>query len=225
VLRSARIASVITDVWPMYGLRLRTPRLELRLPGPDDLAALGQLAAGGVHDPGVMPFTEAWTDAPPEQIARNVVQYHWGKLSRWTPDEWSLPLVTVLDGVIIGTQEVAAHDLATLREVSTGSWLGLPYHGRGFGTEMRAAVLELAFAGLDAEYATTEAFADNRGSNRVSAKLGYQPDGIARHVVRDKAIVGQRLRLDRDGWRAHRVIDTTVDGLDACRSMFGLPSA
>jgi hypothetical protein len=38
--------------WPLHGLRLRTPRLELRLPGLEELDALAQLSADGVHDAG-----------------------------------------------------------------------------------------------------------------------------------------------------------------------------
>ena len=37
-----------------------------------------------------------------------------------------------------------------LREVSTFSWVGVRHHGRGIGTEMWAAALHLAFAGLGA---------------------------------------------------------------------------
>jgi hypothetical protein len=37
--------------WPQYGLRLRTPRLELRLPAPAELDALAQLSVEGVHEP------------------------------------------------------------------------------------------------------------------------------------------------------------------------------
>jgi len=49
---------MIADHWPLYGLRLRTPRLELRLPDLADLSAMGDVAAAGVHDAAVMPFTK-----------------------------------------------------------------------------------------------------------------------------------------------------------------------
>src|SRR5256885_9501597 len=55
----------------------------------------------------------------------------------------------------IGVQEVAGRDFAGTRRVSTGSWLGAPHQGHGLGTEMRAAVLELAFRGLGAEVAVS----------------------------------------------------------------------
>ena len=82
-----------------------------------------------------------------------------------------------------------------LREVSTGSWLGQRYQGQGLGTEMRAAVLHLAFTGLGAEFATSNTFTDNAASLGVSRKLGYLPDGIQRQVIRGRPVVLQLLRL------------------------------
>jgi RimJ/RimL family protein N-acetyltransferase len=65
--------------------------------------------------------------------------------------------------------------ITALGTVGTFSWLGPGYRGRGLGTEMRAAVLHLAFAGLGAREAASEAFTDNHASNRVSQALGYEP--------------------------------------------------
>jgi RimJ/RimL family protein N-acetyltransferase len=89
---------------------------------------------------------------------------------------------------------------------------------------MRAAVLHLAFAGLGAEYATSEAFTDNAASLGVSRKLGYVPDGFYRQVIQGKPATQQRLRLDRAGWQAHRTIDVEITGLAECRPDFGLPA-
>jgi RimJ/RimL family protein N-acetyltransferase len=215
---------MITDVWPLFGLRLRTPRLELRVPDLNDLAGLAQLAADGIHDPAVMPFVTPWTDAGPLDRARGTIQWHWTQWGTWSPLRWSLGLVAVADGVVLGTQDLGAQDFAELREVNTGSWLGRAQHGRGYGTEMRAAVLELAFAALGADSATSEAFEDNAASYAVSRKLGYADDGIARHLVRDKVVLGRRLRLDRERWAAHRSIPVTVEGLAPCLPLFGLPA-
>jgi hypothetical protein len=52
------------EISPLFGLRLRTPRLELRLPTDDELVELRELAHAGVHPPDEMPFAVAWTDAP-----------------------------------------------------------------------------------------------------------------------------------------------------------------
>ena len=64
--------------------------------------------------------------------------------------------------------------------MKTGSWLGRSFQGRGIGTEMRAAVLELAFRGLGAATAESGALEGNAASARVSEKLGYRHDGLER---------------------------------------------
>jgi RimJ/RimL family protein N-acetyltransferase len=147
--------------WPLSTLELVTPRLRLHVPCAAELDEPAGLAAAGVHAPQVQPFTVEWTDGEPAVVARRVLQYAWGTWSRWLPEDWSLWLAVVFDGTVIGSQEVSGRDFAIRREVSTGSWLGRDFHGNGFGTEMRAAVLDLAFAGLGARYAVSGAYSDN----------------------------------------------------------------
>jgi RimJ/RimL family protein N-acetyltransferase len=213
---------MLIEHWPLYGLRLRTPRLELRLPTPEDLSALADAAAAGVHDPAVQPFLQPWTDLEPAARARSVLQWHWHLLGKWSAEDWSLQLATVADGTVIGTQEVGARDFAVLREVHTGSWLGRAWHGRGYGTEMRAAVLHLAFEGLGALDARSEAFEDNPASYGVSRRLGYTDDGVDRRVVRGKPLASRRVRLDRAAWSAARTVPVEIEGLEPCLPMFGL---
>ncbi|MDH6579752.1 GNAT family N-acetyltransferase [Kitasatospora sp. MAP5-34] len=213
---------MLTDHWPLLELRLTTPRLELRLPSDKELAELAELAAQGVHDPDRMPFSVPWTDLPPRERARSVVQHHWLRLGDWTPGNWALNLAVFEHGRIVGQQTIAARDFATLREVGTGPWLGLRHHGRGLGTEMRTAVLHLAFAGLGAAEATSGAFADNPSSLKVSGKLGYEPDGTERLTVRGRATVLHRLRLSRARWEQHQQAGVRVEGLGACLPLLGL---
>jgi RimJ/RimL family protein N-acetyltransferase len=218
-------ADTMTDMnqwWPLAGLRLTTPRLELRPPTGGDLTELAGLAASGVHDPAEQPFLIPWTDAAPVDRARSTLQYQWSQQAHWEASKWSLDLVVVQDGTVVGTQAISAADFAILREVATGSWLGLAHQGRGIGTEMRAAVLHLAFAGLGARYATSGAFTDNVASQRVSRKLGYVDDGIERQVRRGQPATLLRLRLDRETWQQTRRVPVEISGLEACLAMFGL---
>jgi hypothetical protein len=67
---------VLADHWPLLRLRLTTPLLELRPPGEEELAALADVAAGGVHPPGERPYLTPWTDLPPARRARYVLQQH-----------------------------------------------------------------------------------------------------------------------------------------------------
>lgn len=212
----------MTQWWPLLQLRLRTPRLELRPPSDNDLDALASLAASGVHDPAVQPFAVPWTDRPPAERARSVLQYHWSQRAAWKPENWTLDFAVVRDGTVVGAQGMSARDFAILREVTTGSWLGREHHGLGIGTEMRAAVLHLAFAGLGAHYATSGAFADNLASLGVSRKLGYAADGVERQVSRGLPAKTLRLRLDRQTWESGHAVPVTIRGLEPCLPLFGL---
>jgi RimJ/RimL family protein N-acetyltransferase len=208
--------------WPLTGLRVRTPRLELRWPSLEDLDTLAALAAEGVHDPDVQPFTVAWTDAEPADRARGLMQYHWRMWGSWQPADWAFDLAVVHGGEVVGVQGLTGHDFAVRREVSTGSWLGRKHQGQGIGTEMRSAVLHLAFEGLAAEYATSGAYEDNAASLAVSRKLGYADDGIERHAVRGQAATLRRLRIDRAAWRARQSLAVEIEGLAECLPCFGL---
>ena len=211
---------MLIDHWPLRHLRLTTERLVLRLPDEEELAALADVAASGVHKPGERPFLTPWTDRPPAERARQVIQGHWGSLAEWTPQDWVLNLGVFRDATPIGMVTLRARDFAILREVKTASWLGLPHHGQGLGTEARRALLHLAFEGLDAEAALTEVFQDNLGSQGVSRKLGYLPDGISRDVLHGRPVISDRLRLTREHWQEGGHPSVEVAGLDECRSWF-----
>lgn len=213
---------MLADHFPLLRLRLTTPRLELRLPTPEELADLADLAAAGIHDPDASPFLVQWTDAPPEEVARSAVLYHWRQLSAWTPQDWSLSFAVFHDGTVVGVQDLAARDLAVTGQVRTSSWLGRRYQGQGIGTEMRAAVLHLAFAGLDAEEAVSGALDHNLASLGVSRKLGYRPDGHVRHAVRGVMRVEHRLILTRADWERHRTLAVDIEGLPPCLPLLGI---
>jgi RimJ/RimL family protein N-acetyltransferase len=200
---------------------VRTARLELRLPTEDELAELAEVAAAGVHEPGERPFLVPWTEGTPAERARARVQSHWRRRGEWTPQSWALDLVVFEQGRPVGVQEVWAREFAVRREVATGSWLGLAYQGRGISTEMRAATLHLAFAGLGAAHAVTASFVDNAPPLAVSRKLGYQPDGISRDVRDGEVLVSQRLRLTREDWERMDRSAVTLDGLGPCLELFG----
>jgi RimJ/RimL family protein N-acetyltransferase len=215
---------VLIDVWPLFGLVLRTPRLELRVPSLEQLASLAVLADEGVHDPAVMPFQVPWSDRPPGERGRSVLQYQWRQWAVLTPEQWSVEFAVLAGGEPVGIQGIGGTEFAVTREVHTGSWLGLRHQGRGIGTEMRAAVLHLAFAGLDADWAISSAADDNAASVGVSRKLGYADDGVEVHAVHGRPRIERRFRLDRETWAAHRSVPVEIEGLDPCRELLGAVS-
>jgi RimJ/RimL family protein N-acetyltransferase len=208
--------------WPLFALRVRSERLVLRLPTDDDLVPLLALAKAGIHPPGEMPFGIAWSTAPSPAFEQGFMQYHWVKRATWTPDSWELNLAVELDGVPIGTQTVNADHFAVMQTVGTGSWLGREFQGRGYGKEMRSAVLALSFDELGAEVAISEAFLDNVASNGVSRSLGYADNGFGSLAPDGVARVTRRFRMTVDDWRSRPRPPVTIEGLEACRVMFGV---
>lgn len=211
-----------TQFWPLYGLRITTPRLELRLPDDELLAELSAVAADGVHDEASMPFTVPWTDGTSQDRGRATFQHVLSTIATWRPEKWTLSLAVRHEGKTVGRQDFMTDDFAVTREGETGSWLGRAHQGQGIGTEMRAAALHLAFEGLGARHVTSAAMTDNPRSLRVSEKLGYRPDGLEVHSVRGEARTVRRLRLTRADWEAKRTVRVEVTGLEECRELFGI---
>lgn len=209
-------------LWPLFDLRIRTERLLLRLPTDEDLVALSAVAEAGIHPPDEMPFAVAWTDTPPAEFGRQFAQYHWRGRAAWQADDWVLDLAIFLDGDPVGTQGIRAKDFAVRRVVETGSWLGRPFQGRGFGKEARLAILALAFDGLGAEVAESGAFRDNPASAAVSRALGYEENGILILAPRGDARESVRFRLTRAAWQSRARPPVAIAGLDECRAYFGL---
>ncbi len=115
---------------------------------------------------------------------------------------------------------LGARDFGVVREVLTGSWLGLRHQGRGIGTEMRAAVLAFAFDHLHATRARSAAFADNTASHVVSSRLGYRRDGTETVARLGVATEDVRLVLDRAGF-VRPPWTLLVDGADGCLGLLG----
>lgn len=211
----------MTDVSALRALRLRTPRLDLRLGDRSELEALARVALAGIHPPDEMPFAVAWTDASAEPgFVEGFVDFHEAALTEWELDAWTLNLIAFENGMPVGTQGIGATRFAAHRTVETGSWLGTPSQGRGLGTEMRAAVLELAFGALGAVIARSGWSEGGAGqSARVSARLGYRETGT--HILRPRGepVVHHDLVLEREDWRSP--IEVELEGVEPCLPFFG----
>ncbi|MES1239249.1 MAG: GNAT family protein, partial [Chloroflexota bacterium] len=126
-------------------------------------------------------------------------------------------------GRAVGFQDVRAERFPVFRTVQTGSWLGLPFQGRGIGKRMRQAVLGLAFDHLGARVAETSAFLDNHASNHVSLGVGYERNGLGELAPHGVPRPTQNFRMTVEGWRSRERPVVTVDGLEHAWSLFGLP--
>ncbi len=102
----------------------------------------------------------------------------------------------LVDGQPAGAQAISADGFAGHRAISTGSWLGMGFHGRGYGKEMRSAVLGFAFDYLGAQWVSSAAFMDNAAS-----------------------IVS--FLMTPELWRSRERAAIQVEGFEECREFFG----
>ncbi len=207
--------------WPLFDLAVRTPRIEVRYPDDELLFELAALPADGVHDAAAMPFLHPWTRAPSPELERSALRHWWGHRASWSPEQWVFTGAVLVEGRPAGVQTLQGQHFAVTRALSTGSWLGRRFQGRGIGTEMRAALLHLGFAGLAAEVAYSGAFEDNPASLGVSRALGYGDNGDRLHDREGRPAREIGLKLTRDRWERRRRHDIELRGLDACREWFG----
>lgn len=205
----------------MFDLRLKTPRLELRLPTDADLLELVRVAREGVVEESRTFFAVPWHKLPSPAFERQFLQHWWATRGSWDPSKWNLGLAVVVDGQPVGIQDVMGREFAVRKAVVTASWLGRAYQGRGYGTEMRAAVLALAFDGLGALVAESGYFEGNSASARVSAKLGYSDNGDEVWAVGAERIVERRLAVKRESWKKD-LVPVTIEGLEPCLKLFGV---
>ncbi len=219
----------LAQIWPVLGLRVQTPDVELFVPGEETLAEAARLAAAGIYDPQNhhLPRTPVggWEDVESPEAERRFLRYHWAAHADWRPERWNLVLAARAGGVLVGVQEIGAQDFAVTRVVSTGSWIGRAYQGAGHGKAMRRAVLHLAFAGLGAERADTAAWATNASSLAVSAAVGYRPNGTTTRAAEGRRVEQVNLTMRRADWEGTSD-GCGITGLSAeARAMFGAPTS
>jgi RimJ/RimL family protein N-acetyltransferase len=209
------------DASPLHDLRLWTPRLELRLGTRSELVQLARLAEQGVHPPEEMPFAIAWTDRIGEpDFEESFLAFHEGHLAEWLSENWALGLLVWKGSTLVGTQELFGQGFAEHGLVGTGSWVGEAYQRHGIGTEMRAAVLELAFRGLGAREAESGWLDGNDASRRVSEKLGYAEVDERTQSPRGEPVREHVMRISSDAWRSPVVVE--IAGLEPCLPLFGV---
>ncbi len=205
--------------YPLLHVRVGTPMLELRAATDDLLDQLADAVRAGKADADPPPYDDPISlyEADPDLRVGKWLRAVWRDRTRVEADSWRLSLVVVVDGEPVGMQDLIGEGFSTFGTVTTFSWLSADHRGRGLGHEMRAAVLHLAFDGLGAKEAHSEAFVDNGGSNAISRDLGYEPNGLDQATRQGEAAVMNRWRLTHSTWEQQRRSDIQLHGADACR--------
>ena len=208
--------------WPFVDLRIRSGRVLLRGLTDADLPAL---LAALPDDLEMDPRNDRLRSlSPDEDRRRQLVAEIWKHRGTWSPESWCLDLAVEVEDRVVGVQALEGDQFRLLRTVDSFSWLAKDVRGRGLATEMRTAVLALAFDHLGAEVAVSSAVTDNAPSLAVSYRLGYVDNGLSRTNTPTGPRDLQHVRLTREVWRASdRTADVT--GLDPCLPWFGLDQA
>jgi len=178
------------------GFRIVTPRLELRLPTPDDVEQLCAVARSGIHGADFMPFETPWSTLPSPQFEATFHEDAAIRQASLGREGWVAGFAVVANGQPVGMQTIDA-GRPTLPP-RTRSWLGQAYQGRGYGTEMRAAVLHFAFASLRLDAMRTACADGNVASRRVNEKFGYEEIGKVWRSPAGIPRVSVEFRLERE---------------------------
>jgi RimJ/RimL family protein N-acetyltransferase len=207
--------------YPLLDVRVTTPRLELRGASDELLDELADAVRDGKADAEPPPYDDPISLYEPDPDVRVAkwLRRIWRGRSIVEADRWRLYFVVVVDGRPVGMQDVIGVDFAAFGTVTTFSWLSSDQRGRGLGREMRVAILQLAFDGLGAKEAASDAFVDNHGSNTISRDLGYEPNGSDWATRRGEPALLNRWRLTRTAWQQHRRDDIHLHNVEACRTL------
>lgn len=196
----------LTELYPPFGLAIRTPSLVLQVADDARAAELARNAMSGIHDKGFYPFATPWTDDSPEAVARAVFNNS-ARARGWRFGEpWRLNFTVHLrDSMVpVGVMDLRQQDDSPCA-VSTGSWLLKSQHGKGYGTQARAAVLKLAFDGFGSTEAITRAYSYNLSSLGVTRKLGYTRDSSEDRQVNGKTVECILFTVSPDAFRSSEV--------------------
>lgn len=199
-------------VWPPFALRIRTERLELRVPTCTDIV---RLAPASYHAASAVRNGAAFTAT--ELLAREQAR----SIAEWSVDSWRLTFGVFLHtGEPVGLQAIATERFPVRRAFDTPTWVSPAKRREGLATEMRVAVLSLMFDHLGATAAIASPVTSNVASIGVSERLGYERgQSIPKRFEANEATV--HMTLTRECWtnRARAAIE--VRGLDVCLPLFG----
>lgn len=213
--------SALAALHPPFALRVRAGNLSLRVLADEDLPEYAALIRRPIFADPESPAVFEWYRAEPDLRVRDSLQFQWRQRSELRPEQWTLPLGVWAGGRLIGSQDLGAERFAERRTVTSGSWLTLDAHGRGFGTLMRQAMLVLAFDHLGAERAESSAAIGNHASFGVSRACGYVDNGVHLSTLRGPVVEEQRFLLTPDRFR-RPTAPVEVEGVtDALRELLG----
>ena len=168
---------------------LKTARLVLRAPRPEDAKALKTL----INDRRIAENMASIPHPYTLKDARSFIAAAAGK---------SLFVITLADGRLVGGGGIGLR----AKGYEIGYWIGVPFWGRGYATEAARAFIDHAFGDLDHTELLAGARVTNPASRRVLEKCGFQWTGVVlqRVLAINSSAPSDRFRLDRGLWSSLR---------------------
>jgi putative acetyltransferase len=149
-------------------------------------------------------------DLPAVNAIRNMAQARWGTLAipfeaveLWRKRRAAAPppaalLVACVDGVIVGQVFLGAHRPARRAHAATvGVMVHDAWQGRGVGTRLMAALLDIADNWLNLKRLSLTVIADNAPAIRLYNRFGFKPEGLKRADVFRNGAFADALRMAR----------------------------
>lgn len=216
----------LARIWPPFGLEITaadgSQEITLRAMRDEDIAALADATPADIFGPDIPDHAFGWLF----DVDNNPAQFRWSNRAQMTPAHWSLDLVVVHAGEVVGSVDMRANDFPGNKTVETGSWIYHRLQGQGLGTLVRRAIAEISFNHFDAERLTTAWAKSNKASATVSAKLGYEKtaDITVDSLGPDKHTApGVRAELLRENYQPDTNLTFTVNGVTAeLKSLLGI---
>lgn len=167
---------------------LETARLILRAPMRADARTVATLASDRRVAENTARIPHPYTLADAEAFIRHVGE----------SDAEAVFAITLPDGALIGLSGLERRD----DTIEIGYWLGVPYWGQGYATEVARALIDHAFGDLGLDRLEAGARVSNPASRRVLEKCGFQWSGVVLRRIRAIASSApiDRFRLDRRLW-------------------------
>lgn len=172
---------------------LRTGRLVLRRPRAEDAESIARLAndreiaenTARIPYPYTLAHAEAFVAATSKEAGGQTF------LAFATVDEVCTLIGCAGIGMADGVPEL-------------GYWVGAPYRGKGFATELARAMVDYVFETTDAEKLNASCRVTNTASRRVVEKCGFQWSGcgLASSIGLKGSVPVDRFRLDRRIWES-----------------------
>ncbi len=164
-----------------YGPVLKTDRLTLRLPQMGDFLAWSSLRERSREC--LVPFEPQWSENELSKDAfRNRLRFY----HREFRDSTGYPFFIFETGEksLVGGVTLSNVRRGVTQSGSIGYWAGVPYQNMGYMSEAVRAMQYYVFQELLLHRIEAASMPENRASQRVLEKSGFQKEGLAREYLR-----------------------------------------